>query len=183
MREDHSMPPTRESPGMRRVAVMGASGNGKSTLARALAERLDVPYVELDAIHHGPDWEEPELEDFRRRVREATDGEGWVVDGNYEWKLGELVTGRADTIVWLDLPLHVILGRLWSRTYRRWRTHEELWNGNRESLRAAFGGRKSLFVWTVRSHFRHRRQAPQRFAGRPLVRLRSPAEIERFLRG
>src|SRR5690349_13400054 len=101
MREDHSMPPPAESPGMRRVAVFGASGNGKSTLSRALAERLAVPYVELDALHHGPNWAEPELEDFRRRVSEATAGDGWVVDGNYEWKLGEIVTSRADTIVWL----------------------------------------------------------------------------------
>jgi adenylate kinase family enzyme len=166
---------------MRRVAVMGASGNGKSTLARTLAGRLGVPYVELDALHHGPNWAAPELEDFRRRVGEATDPEGWVVDGNYEWKLGDLVTSRADAIVWLDLPLHVILGRLWRRTYRRWRTQEELWNGNRESVRAAFWGRESLFVWAVRSHFRHRRQAPARLAGRNVVRLRSAADVERFL--
>src|SRR4051812_35215811 len=180
MREDHSMPAAGESP-MQRVAVMGASGNGKSTLARELAGRLGVPYVELDALHHGPNWAEPELEDFRRRVSEATAGDGWVVDGNYEWKLGELVTGRADTVVWLDLPLALILGRLWRRTYRRWRTQEELWNGNRESVRAAFWGRESLFVWAVRSHFRHRRHAPRRLAGRNLVRLRSPDEIRLFL--
>jgi adenylate kinase family enzyme len=168
---------------MRRVAVIGASGNGKSTLARALAERLAVPYVELDALHHGPNWAEPELEDFRRRVGEATDGDGWVADGNYEWKLGELVTDRADTVVWLDLPLPTILSRLWRRTYRRWRTREELWNGNRESIRAAFWGRGSLFVWAVRSHYRHRRRAPDRLAGSNLVRLRSPEDVDRFLAG
>ena len=166
---------------MRRVAVMGASGNGKSTLSRALAERLDVPYIELDALHHGPNWAAPDLEDFRRRVGEAAAGDGWVIDGNYDRKLGEIVTGRADTIVWLDQPLGLILPRLWRRTYSRWRTQEELWNGNRESFRAAFLGRESLFVWTLRSHFRHRRQAPARLEGRNLVRLRSPDEVERFL--
>src|SRR5205085_10649656 len=112
---------------MRRVAIVGASGNGKTTLGREVARRLEVPFVELDALHHGPNWAEPPLEEFRASVAEATAGDGWVVDGGYERKLGRIVLDRADTIVWLDLPLPVILGRLLRRTLRRIRTREELW--------------------------------------------------------
>ena len=168
----------------RRILVLGASGNGKTTVACTLAARLGVPHVELDALHHGPNWSEPPADEFRRRVAAALDGDGWVADGDYSSKLGDLVLERADTVVWLDQPLPLILWRLWRRTYRRIRRREELWSGNRESWRGAFWGRESLFVWTIRSHFRKRRTLPERFARHPhleVVRLRSPRAVERYL--
>ena len=173
----------------RRIAVVGASGSGKSTLARALAERLGVPCVELDSLVHGPGWTEATNEELRSRLAPVLDGEGgWVIDGNYERKLGDAVLERSDTVVWLDLPLATILRRLWRRTSSRIRTREELWNGNRESWRNAFVGRDSLFAWTIRAHRRHRRQMPGRLA-RPGLRhltvahLTSPEEMHRWLAG
>ena len=41
---------------MPRVSIMGCSGSGKSTLARALHLRTGLPWLELDSIHHQPDW-------------------------------------------------------------------------------------------------------------------------------
>jgi hypothetical protein len=117
-------------------------------------------------------------------VREAIDAapEGWVIDGNYEAKLGDQVLGAADTIVWLDLPLRLKLGRLWRRTSYRLRNDVELWNGNRETWRNALWGRDSLFGWMLRTHFRQRREWPRRFGGDPrFVRLRSDAEARSWL--
>ena len=49
--------------GMQKIVVAGPSGAGKSTIARKIAERLDIPYAELDAMYHGPDWTKiPEFE-------------------------------------------------------------------------------------------------------------------------
>ena len=56
---------------MRRVAVVGTSGSGKSTFARALAERMGVPFTELDSLHHGPGWTEASPEELRARVEAA----------------------------------------------------------------------------------------------------------------
>ena len=169
---------------MRRVNVKGTSGSGKTTFGKELARRLGVPFVELDALHHGPDWAEPTNDEFRARVREAIDAapEGWVIDGNYEAKLGDQVLGAADTIVWLDLPLRLKLGRLWRRTNYRLRNDVELWNGNKETWPNALWGRDSLFGWMLRTHFRQRREWPRRFGGDPrFVRLRSDAEARSWL--
>ena len=167
-----------------KIAVIGTSGSGKTTVARELARRLGVPYVELDALFHGPGWSETPVEEFRRRLAAATDGGAWVVDGNYDSRLGDLVLRRADTVVWLDLPLRVALSRVTRRTIRRIRTGEELWNGNRESWRGGFIGWESMFVWTIRSHIRRRRELAPRLAGHPgleVVRLRSAREVESYL--
>jgi adenylate kinase family enzyme len=167
-----------------KIAVIGTSGSGKTTVARELARRLGVPHVELDALFHGPGWKETPVEEFRRRVAAATQGSGWVVDGNYESKLGDLVVEQADTVVWLDVPLRVALSRVTRRTIGRIRTGEELWNGNRESWRGGFFGWESMFVWTIRSHFKRRRQVPAQLLQHPdlrVVHLRSTREVRRWL--
>ena len=166
---------------MRKVVVVAsASGNGKTTLARVLAERLGVPFIELDALVHGPNWEETSDEELRRRLEPLLAGDGWVADGAYQHKLGNFVLDRADTVVWLDLPLHVWLPRLTRRTWRRLHGREQLWNGNQESLRNAFWGRESLFVWAIRSHFRRRREWPGALSNRNVIRLKHPREVDAF---
>jgi len=168
----------------RRINVRGTSGSGKSTFSAALARRLGVPWIELDALHHGPNWSAPTAEEFQDRVRSAMDDalNGWVIDGGYDSKLGDVVIGAADTIVWLDPPFRVFYPRLVRRTMHRIRHDVELWNGNRETWRNQFASRESIFYWTIKAHLRHQRTWPERFGTDPrLLRLRSDAEAQRWL--
>jgi adenylate kinase family enzyme len=165
----------------RRVVVIGTTGSGKSTLAAALANRLGCPHVELDALHWEPGWVMAPTEVFRARVAEALADDSWVADGNYH-KARDLIWRAADTVVWLDLPLPVILGRLWRRSWRRMRDRELLWGGSRETFANLFLSRDSLFVWAVRTHRRHRREwaaalRQPEHAHLRVVRLRSPREV------
>ena len=97
---------------MKRVVVVAsASGNGKTTLGRELARRLDVPFVEMDALVHGPNWTETADGVLRAQIEPVIATNGWVIDGAYRRKLGDLVLEHADTVVWLDLPLRVWLFR------------------------------------------------------------------------
>jgi len=168
---------------MRRISVTAsASGSGKTTVGKQLAERLCVPFVELDALVHGPNWTEISDERLRELLEPIVAGEGWVIDGGYRRKIGDLVLARADTVVWLDLPIHVWLPRLLRRTFRRMRGQEILWNDNKETLRDAFWGRDSLFGYALRAHFDRRRRYPVDLARYPVIRLRTQAEIDRFVR-
>lgn len=167
----------------RRIVIRGGSGVGKTTLARLLARHLDVPHVELDALHHGPNWRSASAAEMQAGVRAALDGtEGWVVDGNYDEKLEALVLERAELVLWLDLPLGTKMIRLIGRTATRWWRAQELWNGNRESLKGTFWGVDALFPYALRSHFLHRRRWPELFRGRPVLRLRSAREVDDWVR-
>lgn len=170
---------------MRRVVVFGTTGSGKSTVAERLAGRTGLRVVELDALYWGRDWQPAPVELFRHRVERETVGDGWIVVGNYG-QVRDLVWQPADTLIWLDLPLPLVMWRLLRRTIRRIATNEELWDtGNRESLRGAFFSRDSILLWAFKTHRRNR----QRFAleceflaqEKNVVRLRSAREVESFL--
>jgi adenylate kinase family enzyme len=167
-----------------KVNVRGTTGAGKTEFAAELASLLDLPHIELDALHWGPGWSEPSPAAFRETVRDIMDANprGWVIDGNYDRKLEDTVIAAADMIVWIDLPLSVVFFRLWHRTIHRVVHRDELWNGNRETWREQFASRDSIFIWAFHAHRRHRRAWPQEFANGPhLVRLRTRADVRRWL--
>jgi adenylate kinase family enzyme len=164
-----------------KIAVVGSSGSGKTTVARRLAQQHGLPYVELDALHWGPNWTECPADEFRARVERALSPAGWVADGTYHGKLGDSVLERADVVVWLDLPLRVVVRRVGVRTLRRVRNREELWNGNRETWGEAFFHRDSLMLWLVATHRSHRRRYLERLDRYEFVQLRSQRAIDAWL--
>jgi len=174
---------------MRRISVVGTSGSGKTTVARRIAGRLALPHVELDALYHQPGWTTLPTEEFVARVDVATDGPGWVVDGNYrEVSDHGPVWAKADTIVWLDPTDARLMRQVVARTLRRWVTREELWNGNREPLTGPFrwDPEQSIirWAWTRRGPTRERygaAMADERWAHVRWVRLRNPAAIDAWL--
>ncbi|QWZ08964.1 hypothetical protein KRR39_03785 [Nocardioides panacis] len=177
-----------------RILILGRTGSGKTTLARELAGRVDVPHVELDSLYFGPGFSTAPLPLLRERTSAAIAGERWVTDGNKK-AVRDLVWPRADTVVWLDYPVVVSLWRLGKRAL--WRTSKikaEAASGDavspsgdaarsvpRQMLSAAKG-----VLTALRSHRGQRREYPLLFA-RPenqhlaVVRLRSPRATRRWL--
>jgi adenylate kinase family enzyme len=172
---------------VRRVSVVGASGAGKSTVARELAAILGVPHLELDGVYHQPDWEPLPAEDFRRTVGTATAGDGWVIDGNYS-AVRPLVWARADTVVWLDLPRRTVMRQVIWRTLRRVAGRQELWNGNRERWHNFFSlnPEESVISWSWHKHAEYRTRysaaaADPANAHLRFVRLTSRRDRDRFV--
>jgi adenylate kinase family enzyme len=110
-----------------------------------------LPYIELDAVFWQPNWEPLSLDQYRTVVEAHAAKNEWVIDGNYS-KVRDLVWARATDVVWMNLPLTTLLGRVISRTLRRIATREELWAGNQETLRGALFSRDSLIRWVIRTH-------------------------------
>ena len=108
-----------------RIVVLGSSGSGKTVLAREFATRLGVPHVEFDALRFAEDWAEVPDDVFGERVAAFTEGDAWVVDGNYSRTAHNPRWERARTVVWLDLSFLVSGWRLLRRTVLRVRSPRE----------------------------------------------------------
>jgi hypothetical protein len=109
-----------------------------------------------------------------------------VVDGGYQRKLGTMVPEAADTLIWLDLPLHVSMLRTARRSLGRVLRRTELWNGNRETLGGLFWGRESLLGWSVTQHRIYEHSLPELFASpkcadKRILRLRSAKSVRAWL--
>jgi adenylate kinase family enzyme len=170
-----------------RIAVVGTSGCGKTTLAKRLAAALRVPCVELDALHWDPGWQALSLTDpdeFVRRVRDAVAAESWVVDGNYGLTR-EMVWGRATDLIWLDYDRPLIMYRVITRSVARALDQRELWAGNTENWRTWI--RPSHPIRWAWSTWRRRRLEFAELLGQPefshlrVWRLRQPREATRLV--
>ena len=171
---------------MRRIVIVGTSGSGKTTLAKQLASHLNVPHIELDAIHWKPNWTPTPTDRLIEEVRAALDAapDGWTLCGHYG-QLRTLTWARADTIIWLDYPMSLIFMRLIKRTIRQAWTQQELWNGNRQRFWWQFMHRDSLFLYVINTWRLRRRDIPKhlrdpRFAHLRVHHFRIPAELERW---
>ncbi len=166
----------------RRVLVAGVSGAGKTTLAGRIGTLLDIPHTELDSLFHGPNW--LPRADFMSDVDRFTREPRWVT----EWQYGtvrQMLAQRADTLVWLDFPVRVSMGRLIRRTVRRRLRGEELWNGNYEGpLWGVFTDRDHVVRWAWRTRNKLKKLVPGvavKCPGLCVVRLGSPVEVEVWL--
>lgn len=176
---------------VRHIAVVGCSGSGKSTLSRALGAGTGLPVIELDSLFHQPGWEPADTAAFRTAVeaalRQADAVGGWIVDGNYNSKLDDLVLSRAGVVLWFDLPRAVVMRRIVLRSLRRALLREPLWNGNRERWRnlLRWDPEHSIIRWAWTRHATYRERLSAEAAAAPAhqrwIRLGSQADVDRAL--
>lgn len=94
---------------MKKVAIVGCGGSGKSHVARALGDVLDAPVTHLDAAFYDDEWNELSMEKFAAVQRDLVAREKWVIDGNYNSTL-QIRLQACDTVVLMDVST---LAALW----------------------------------------------------------------------
>ena len=66
-----------------RINIIGTAGSGKSTLSKRIAERLKIPYIELEALDWKSNWTEATDEELFSKLKKHLSSDDWVLDGNY----------------------------------------------------------------------------------------------------
>src|SRR5579862_3784761 len=102
---------------MKKIVVIGSSGAGKSTFARALGSTLNTKVVHLDRLFWGCGWQE-KTDDERRVLLQALlhSEESWIIEGNY-LRFAQLHVDAADTIIFLNTPIPLCIWRLIKRHF------------------------------------------------------------------
>src|SRR5215469_15039464 len=90
---------------MKRVAVFGNAGGGKSTLARHLAEVTGLPLYPIDMIRFGVGGVAVPHEEYLKVHAELLRRDEWIFDGFESVALAWERFARADTLIHVDLPL------------------------------------------------------------------------------
>jgi adenylate kinase family enzyme len=178
---DHRSPVDRAR-SARRILVAGTAGAGKTTLASRLGQILDVPHTEIDALFHGPGWvPRPE---FLDDVAALAASEAWITEWQYQ-PVRPLLLERAELLVWLDLPVHVVMRQVLRRTLSRRFRRTVLWNGNVEPpLWTILRDEEHILRWAW--HTRHKFDGLVEHLADvaphvTVVRLRSHADADRWL--
>ena len=167
---------------MRRIMVIGVSaGAGKSTFASRLGKALDIEVFHLDAYFWKSGWVEASMEEFTHAQKEMIKkNSSWIVEGNYTATF-DIRAEKADTIIYLELPLRLCLYRV----IKRWLTNL----GNR---RPDLGGECTEkmewgFLKYIITTYRARKKAMKRRLDfyqedKLVVRLKGQRAIEYFIR-
>ena len=100
---------------MKKVAVFGNTGGGKSTLSQRLADITGLPWMPLDQMQYKPGGDEVPHAEFKAAHDKLVQQDQWIVDG-----FGSIDTvwhrlNTADTLVYLDMP---VLRHYWWVTKR-----------------------------------------------------------------
>ena len=166
---------------MRKVLVIGSGGAGKTTLAKCLAQRLNIDLIHLDSIYWKPGWVETPKADWARTVQELIERQAWIIDGNYSGTLDVRIRA-CDTVVFLDMPRLVCLWRVAKRALLNWnRKRPEMAEDCREKFNLEF----MLWIWGYPGRTRPKVQALLRenSQNKKIVLLRSQREVQEFLAG
>jgi adenylate kinase family enzyme len=99
---------------MKKVAIIGCGGSGKSHVSRQLGTVLNAPVTHLDAVYYDDEWNPLPAEKFEALQRDLVSAPSWVIDGNYNSTLS-IRLATCDTAVFLDLPTWQCLWGIFSR--------------------------------------------------------------------
>lgn len=97
-----------------KISIIGNCGSGKTTLARNISKKLNIPHVELDRfwfesgghkIKNGEVEKEKEVRDYiKNKVENFVVGDNWISDGFYS-RVQPLIYEKADQLVFVDIPM------------------------------------------------------------------------------
>ncbi|MCL1701666.1 AAA family ATPase [Lysinibacillus sp. Bpr_S20] len=102
----------------RKIHIIGSVGSGKTTLAKELSAKLNIPYYELDNVV----WIRKNSGDVRRTDKQKVDylrniiqTEAWIIEGVHseEWVAQSFST--ADLIIFLDTNYFIRIYRIIKR--------------------------------------------------------------------
>ncbi len=99
---------------MKRILIIGNAGSGKTTFAKALAEKTQLPLIHLDKLFWCGEWEHVSHDEFDTALQKELEKSEWIIDGNFSRTIPHRLK-YCDTVFYFDLPT---ITCLWGSTVR-----------------------------------------------------------------
>lgn len=126
---------------MKKIAVIGCCGSGKSTFAQQLSKVLGLPLFHLDTLYWKPGWVKTPSKAWGDLQTSLCENEQWIIDGNYKSTL-DIRLNACDTVIFLDVNRYTCLYRAIKRTFTH-RPRPDMAQGCEERLSLEF----IKFIW------------------------------------
>ncbi len=166
---------------MKKVAVFGNAGGGKSTLSKKLAELTGIPLYPLDSIQFTAEGPVPH-DEYLSRHAELLERDAWIIDGFGCRKSAWERFGQADTLIYVDLPLLTHFRWVTKRLIQGGFTTPEGWPPNSPIISSTIQSYRVL--WSCNRYLtpQYRALVTQARAHKTVHHLRSPADMASLLR-
>lgn len=166
---------------MKKVAIFGNAGGGKSSLARRLAETSHLPLHSLDKIQFRPDGEEIPREEYLSLHSRLLDQDAWIIDGfgcvPSAWER----FAAADTLVFIDLPLRTHALWVTKRLLKGLFVTPEGWPEGSSIVKGTLNSYRVLWLCHRKLTPRYRQLVDEARGSKTVHHLTSPSAIETFL--
>ncbi|MCP4323325.1 MAG: DNA topology modulation protein [Alteromonadales bacterium] len=100
---------------MKKVAIIGSGGSGKSTFSILLGKELDLPVYHLDKLYWKPGWSKTPNDQWSEIQKSLCKNDSWIIDGNYKSTL-DIRLEACDTVIFLDVNRFKCIYRAIKRT-------------------------------------------------------------------
>ena len=171
---------------MKRIIVIGSIASGKTYLAKIISEKFSIPYTDIDDLYWLPGWTRRPKDELYELARQAVSDQKWVLSGNNSG-IRSMIFANADTVIWMDIPFRICLWRCFKRAIGNLVNHDELCNGNYESLGRLFFSRYSILLWLVTTYAKRKKTCLEimrnpEYKHINFIRLRNDHEVAEFVR-
>ncbi|WKA60105.1 DNA topology modulation protein [Planococcus shenhongbingii] len=164
---------------MKKIAVIGSGGSGKSTFSRKLGKKLSIEVFHLDAVLWKPDWEAVTKEQQKIIQHQLIAKSQWIIDGNYNGTL-DIRLRAADCIIFMDLPRSLCLYRVLLRMVRyRNKQRPDMATGCEEHFNFSF--LKWVWMYPIDKRPGVLKKLEQYHGKKEIIILKSPKEAQQFL--
>jgi len=165
---------------MKKVAVFGNAGGGKSTLSRRLSEITGLPLYILDKIQYQAGGTEVSSEDYKRAHQQILDADRWIIDGFGCMETLWLRLDEADTLVFVDLPLYVHFWWVTKRFITGYFKPPAGWPEKSPILKSSLTSYRVLWLCHKRLTPRYREYVEQAQKHKRVYHIRSTQQIGQF---